>query len=83
MVRGTKTDDVVWVLNKLPRSLRLKVTEITLDLSPSMKLIAKRAFPNATQVSDRFYVQRLMNEAVLRPSGRLSLASDRPGELHV
>ncbi len=29
-----------------------------------MRLIAKRAFPNATIVSDRFHVQRLMNEAV-------------------
>ncbi len=29
-----------------------------------MRLIAKRAFPNATIVSDRFHVQKLMNEAV-------------------
>ena len=64
MIRGTKADDVVWALSKLPRSLRLKVEEVTLDLSPSMKLIVKRAFPRATQVSDRFHVQRLMNEAV-------------------
>ena len=27
-------------------------------------LIAKRSFPNAMIVSDRFHVQRLMNEAV-------------------
>ena len=64
MIRGTKADDVVWALSKLPRSLRLRVEEVTLDLSPSMKLIVKRAFPRATQVSDRFHVQRLMNEAV-------------------
>ncbi len=64
MIRGTKADDVVFALSKLPRSLRLKVKEVTLDLSPSMKLIVKRAFPQAIQVSDRFHVQRLMNEAV-------------------
>ena len=29
-----------------------------------MKLIAKRAFPNATIVSDRFHVQKLINEAI-------------------
>lgn len=29
-----------------------------------MRLIAKRAFPNATIVSDRFHVQKLMNEAI-------------------
>lgn len=64
MVRGTKSDTVIRILNKLPRSLRLKVKEITIDLSPSMKLIAKRSFPNATIVSDRFHVQKLMNEAI-------------------
>ena len=64
MIRGTKADDVVWALSKLPRSLRLRVEEVTLDLSPSMRLIVKRAFPCATQVSDRFHVQRLMNDAV-------------------
>jgi transposase len=64
MIRGTKAEEVIWALNKLPRTLRLKVEEVTLDLSPSMKLIIKKAFPRATQVSDRFHVQRLMNEAV-------------------
>lgn len=64
MVRGTKSDDVIFALSKLPRHKRLKVKEITIDLSPSMKLIAKRAFPNAMIVSDRFHVQKLMNEAV-------------------
>ncbi len=39
MIRGTKADDVVWALSKLPRSLRLRVEEVTLDLSPSMKLM--------------------------------------------
>ncbi len=64
MIQGTKSDDVIYHLSKLPRSKRLKVKEITIDLSPSMRLIAKRAFPNATIVSDRFHVQKLMNEAI-------------------
>lgn len=64
MVYGTKSDTVISILKKLPRSLRLKVKEITIDLSPSMKLIAKCSFPNATIVSDRFHVQKLMNEAI-------------------
>lgn len=64
IIQGTKSEDVIYALNKLPRSLRLKVKEITLDLSPTMRLIAKKSFPNATLVSDRFHVQRLMNEAV-------------------
>lgn len=64
MIHGTKSDDVIYYLSKLPRTKRLKVKEITIDLSPSMRLIAQRAFPNATIVSDRFHVQKLMNEAV-------------------
>ena len=64
MIKGTRAEEVIFYLHKLPRGKRLKVKEITLDLSPTMMLIAKRCFPNATIVSDRFHVQRLMNEAV-------------------
>ena len=64
MIKGTKSEDIIYYLNHLPRAKRLKVKEITIDLSPSMRLIAKRAFPNATIVSDRFHVQKLMNEAI-------------------
>ena len=64
MIKGTRTEDIIYYLNHLPRTKRLKVKEITIDLSPSMRLIAKRAFPNATIVSDRFHVQKLMNEAI-------------------
>lgn len=64
MIQGTKSEDVISALEKLPRSLRLKVKEITLDLSPTMRLIAKKTFPRATLVADRFHVQRLMNEAI-------------------
>lgn len=64
MMKGTKSNEIIEYLKRLPRSLRLKVKEITIDLSPTMKLIAKKAFPNATIVSDRFHVQKLMNEAI-------------------
>ena len=64
MIKGTRSEDIIYYLNHIPRTKRLKVKEITIDLSPSMRLIAKRAFPNATIVSDRFHVQKLMNEAI-------------------
>ena len=64
MMHGTKSDHIIYYLSKLPRTKRLKVKEITIDLSPSMRLIAKQVFPNATIVSDRFHVQKLMNEAI-------------------
>lgn len=64
MIKGTKSEVVIRHLMLLPRSKRLKVKEITLDLSPTMMLIARKCFPLAVPVSDRFHVQRLMNEAV-------------------
>ena len=64
MLKGIRAEDVIFYLQKLPRNKRLKVKEITVDLSPTMMQIAKRSFPNAVIVSDRFHVQRLMNEAV-------------------
>mgnify|MGYP002351758515 FL=1 len=44
--------------------MRVKVREITLDLAGNMGLIAKRCFPNATQVIDRFHVHQLATEAL-------------------
>ena len=64
MVRGTKSENVIWALERLPENQRLQVKEVTLDLSPSMKLIVQQSFPKAILVSDRFHVQQLMNEAV-------------------
>ncbi len=64
IMQGTKSDVILSYLLLLPRKYRLRVKEITIDLSPTMKLIAKKAFPNAEIVSDRFHVQKLMNEAV-------------------
>jgi transposase len=64
MIQGTKAEEVISALLKLPRSLRVQVKEITLDLSPTMQIIAKKSFPKAMLVSDRFHVQRLMSEAV-------------------
>lgn len=64
IIKGTKSDVVKKHLLKLPKKLREKVTEITLDMAGSMKEIAKKCFPKATQVVDRFHVQKLAGEAV-------------------
>lgn len=53
IIKGTRSDTVIEYLLKINRKLRLNVKEITLDMAGSMKLIAKRCFPNATQVIDR------------------------------
>lgn len=64
IIKGTRSDKVIEYLLKINRKLRLNVKEITLDMAGSMKLIAKRCFPNATQVIDRFHVQKLAMEAL-------------------
>ena len=40
------------------------VKNVTLDMAGSMKQIAKRCFPYATQIIDRFHVQMQMQEAL-------------------
>jgi transposase len=64
IVNGTVSQNVIEVLRKIPEDIRNTVEEITIDLAPTMKLIAKRSFPNAVIVSDRFHVQKLASEAV-------------------
>lgn len=64
IIQGTKSDDIIWALNKIPRNKRSRVKEVTLDMAPNMAVMVKKSFPNATQVIDRFHVQKLAFEAV-------------------
>ena len=64
MIKGTKSDDVIKILNKIPEKARFSVKEITLDLAGSMNLIAKKSFPYASKVIDRFHVQKLAFDGV-------------------
>ncbi len=64
IIAGTKAEQVIEKLNNIPSHKRYKVKEITLDMAHSMKLIAKRCFPKATQVTDRFHVQKLALDAL-------------------
>ncbi|QDK80716.1 transposase [Spirosoma sp. KCTC 42546] len=64
IVAGTKAETVIEILRKLSENQRKKVKEITLDMAGNMALIAKKCFPKAIQVTDRFHVQQLALEAV-------------------
>lgn len=64
LVTGTKSEDVVSVLERIDENRRSMVEEVTLDLSDSMRKIVRRAFPNASRVIDRFHIQKLACEAV-------------------
>ena len=64
IIAGTKSEVVINHLKRIDLKKRSQVIEITLDMANSMKLIAKKSFPKATQVTDRFHVQKLALEAV-------------------
>jgi len=64
IVEGTVSKNVIEILRRIPEGIRSEVEEITVDLAPTMHLIAKRSFPKVTIVSDRFHVQKLASDAV-------------------
>ncbi len=63
VVAGTKSEDVIAVLDRIDEDKRSSVEEVTLDLSDSMRKIVKSSFPNAKRVIDRFHVQKLACDA--------------------
>lgn len=65
IIKGTQSGYIIEQIRKqIPDSLRKKVKEISLDMAGSMNLIAKKCFPKAERVIDRFHVQKLASEAV-------------------
>lgn len=64
ILKGTQSESIAPLLERIPLYLRKRVQEITLDLAGSMSLIVKRCFPHAKMVIDRFHVQQLATEAL-------------------
>lgn len=64
IVKGTKAECVIKVLNKIPLDIRKMVKEVTLDMAPTMQKIVSSSFPKAIQVINRFHVQKLAYEAL-------------------
>jgi len=64
IVKGTESKAVMDILGKIPIADCMRVTEITLDMSPSMEWIATQSFLNATKITDRFHVQQLVSDAL-------------------
>ena len=64
MVKGTKSDKIIEVIERIPESTRAIVKEVTLDMAGSMSRIITQSFPNATKVIDRFHVQKLAYDAI-------------------
>jgi transposase len=64
VVAGTKSEDVIEVLEKIPGEERSAVREVTLDLSESMNRTVRSCFPKASRVIDRFHVRKPACDAV-------------------
>ena len=64
IMRGVKSENIIFALSRLPKNKRKMVQEMTLDLSPTMKFIIRKCFPNASLACDRFHIQRQTNETV-------------------
>jgi transposase len=63
-IKGTRSEDIINVLERLPLASRNKVKEITLDMAKNMEFSVKMAFPKATLVTDRFHVVKLAMESL-------------------
>ncbi|QQT28346.1 transposase [Sphingobacterium spiritivorum] len=63
-IRGTKAEDIIAALERIPLRLRNKVREVTMDMAPNMAKAIRRCFRNARRVIDRFHVQKLAYDAV-------------------
>lgn len=63
-IKGTRTADIVHVLEKLPLKLRETVKEVTLDMANNMASAVKLSFPCSKLVTDRFHVVKLLIDAL-------------------
>ena len=64
MIKGTRSEEIKAVLEKIPLHQRQQVKEITLDMAKNMESAVRDIFPNAYLVIDRFHVVKLVNEAL-------------------
>ena len=64
IVKGVAADAVTKALMRIGEDKRQIVKEITMDMSNSMQLIARRCFPNAMRTIDRFHIQKLTYDAL-------------------
>ncbi len=64
MIKGTQSEQLIAVLEKIPLRSRNKVKEVTMDMAANMIKAIRRCFSNAVRVVDRFHVQKLAYDAV-------------------
>jgi transposase len=63
-IKGTRSADLIEILEKLPLKARKQVEEVTLDMANNIELATRLSFPESTLVTDRFHVVKLVTEAL-------------------
>lgn len=64
VIKGTKSQDIIEVICKIPLAKRKTVKTITLDMANNMQSSARMCFPEANLITDRFHVVKLVAEAL-------------------
>ena len=64
IIDGVKSADIIEVLAQIPLRKREIVKEISIDMANNMEKAARKSFPGASIVTDRFHVAKLVNDAV-------------------
>lgn len=64
IIQGTRVADLVSRLELLPLELRNQVRQVSMDMAANMKSAVQQVFAQASIVTDRFHVVRLVNECV-------------------
>lgn len=62
-ISGTKSEDIIKVLQRLPVAKRKQVQEVTLDMANNMESAIRASFTQAKLVTDRFHVVKLVLDA--------------------
>jgi transposase len=63
-VKGTRSQDIIDTLERLPLEIRKKVIEVTLDMAKNIESAVRMSFPEASLVTDRFHVVKLAMESM-------------------
>lgn len=63
-IKGTRSKDILHVLEKISLKSRKQVQEVTLDMAKNIESATKLAFPESNLVTDRFHVVKLAIEAL-------------------
>lgn len=63
-IKGTQSQTIKSVLEKIPLQQREQVQEITMDMAKNMESAVKDIFPESYLVIDRFHVVKLVSESL-------------------